>query len=52
MNLYDSYKKCVLKTLWEKIIFNQKNVIIKKLLNILAKFLNWDDSGLKLSQTK
>jgi hypothetical protein len=33
-------------------MFNQKHVIIKKLLNILAKFLNWDDFELKLSQIK
>jgi hypothetical protein len=41
-----------LKTLWENNIFNKKHVIILKLLNILANFLNWDDSELKLSQIK
>jgi hypothetical protein len=31
-------------------IYNRKHLIIKKLLNILAKFSNWADSELKLSQ--
>ncbi len=48
------FKNCakILKTLWENNIFNKKHVIIKELLNILAKFLDWDDSELKLSQIK
>jgi hypothetical protein len=43
----------ILKTLWENNIFNKKHVIIKKLLNILAKFrtgMILSSSWIKLSK--